>query len=388
MVSQISASLSALEECGLRRALKVRSATGGVLREPEGELLNFSSNDYLNLSHHPQVIAAAKAALDRWGTGATASRLMSGHLALHEELEAELAAWTGRESALVFGSGFLTNLGVVTALTERGTVIFEDRLNHASLLDGARLSGARLVRYRHRDPEDLARLLSRHAGAKRKLVVTDSLFSMDGDLAPLLALGQVCRKAGAWLIVDEAHAMGVFGERGGGCALGLPEEAGPFALTGTFSKSLGGYGGFVAGSALLRDLLVNRARSFIYSTGLPPASAAGALAAIRLIRQGRCRFGDDLLVRARGFRQALAACDLDSAPSNSQIVPVVLGENRLAMQASQALLAQGVLCTAVRPPTVPAGTARLRFSVTLAHSPAKLKAVVALIRREIRSLSP
>ena len=301
-------------------------------------------------------------------------------LALHGELEAELASWSGREAALVFGSGFLTNLGVIAALASPGTVIFEDRLNHASLIDGARLSGARLVRYRHNDVGHLESLLLRHEGAARRLVVSDSLFSMDGDVAPVEALGRACRSAGAWLIVDEAHAMGVFGEHGAGCCAGLPADAQPFAITGTFSKSLGGYGGFVAGDAVLMTLLINRARSFIYSTGLPPASVAGALAAIRLIRREGER-GEALLRRAEYFRSELGRHGFDTSPSCSQIVPVMLGENRRALAASEALLEEGVLCTAIRPPTVPRGTARLRFSVTLGHDEALLRGAAERVAR-------
>lgn len=367
------------------RVLRPCAGTGTVIEREGLSLINCSSNDYLGLSQHPGVRAAACAAVERWGTGATASRLMSGHLELHESLERELAVWTGQESALLFGSGFLTNLGVLSALVGRGDVIYEDRLNHASLIDGARLSGARLLRYRHNDPVHLDELLTHHGARGRPaLVVTDSVFSMDGDIAPLAEVSAVCERHGARLIVDEAHAVGVLGREGGGCCRNESVAVHPFAVVGTLSKALASYGGFVAGPRLLREVLVNRARPFMYSTGLAPACVGAAQAALGVIRGAGGELGRALLSRTDQFRRTLQERGLNTADSCSQVVPVVLGSNRRADEVSGALEREGVLCTAIRPPTVPEGTARLRFSVTLGHSVEVLAALAVSVQREVQ----
>ncbi len=362
--------LRRLAEQGLLRSLRPRPAPGGKFRQRGRTVLNFSSNDYLNLAGDERLKAAAIAAVRELGCGAAASRLMSGHLDLHERLERRLAEWVGAEAALVFGSGFLTNLGVLTAIASRGDAIFADRLNHASLVDGARLSGAKLARYRHGDAEHLASLLEGSA-ARRRIIATDSVFSMDGDAAPLREVWQLARRHAATLVVDEAHALGVFGRRGGGVCQDSPGVR-PDVVVGTLSKALGGYGGFAACSAATRELLVNRARSFIYSTALPPACLGGALAALDIVA-GSNELGRTLLDRAAMFRRLLSGAGLNVGRSCCQIVPVLVGGSDAAVALSRRLAVDGILAVAVRPPTVPAGTARLRMSVTLAHEEADLQ---------------
>jgi 8-amino-7-oxononanoate synthase len=307
---------------------------------------------------------------------------MAGDLELCEQLEADLALLVGTEAALVFGSGFLANLGVLTAAAGRGDEVFADRLNHASLTDGMQLSGARWRRYRHKDAGHLASLLAKCAadggGAGRRVVVSDSIFSMDGDRAPLDELAEVAARHGAMLVVDEAHAIGVMGAGGGGICREGGCKARPDFVVGTLSKSLGGYGGFVGCSSALRELLINRARSFIYSTGLPPGCIGAARAALAVLA-AEPQMGGQLLAKARLLRDLLAAGHLAVGATESQILPVHVGGNAEAVRLSQLLWDRGVLATAVRPPTVPAGTARLRLSVTLAHTEDELAAAAAAI---------
>ena len=361
-----TAELAEMSAQGLYRRLEARPSVGGRFDLNGRCILNFSSNDYLDLAGDERLKAAAVAAVAEYGCGAGASRLMSGHLEMHRRLERSLAALAGRDEALVFGSGFLTNLGVIGALVGRGGYVFADRLSHASIIDGARLSGAKLLRYRHNDPEHLETLLRRPHGTGRAIIVTDSIFSMDGDMAPLAELAELARRHECLLVVDEAHAIGVFGPRGQGACGALDPPVGADIIIGTLSKALGGYGGFVAGSSELRERLINGARSFIYSTALPPACLGAAIAATEALAE-RPEMGGELLARAAHFRDLLAAAGLDVGPSCSQIVPVMVGDNDRALALSRKLAAEDIIAVAIRPPTVPAGTARLRMSVTLAH---------------------
>jgi len=339
------------------------------------EYVDFSSNDYLGLSAHPALVAAAREALERYGVGSGASRLMSGDLAIHHELEEAVAAFKGTEAALVFNSGYQANTGIVPALLGRRDAVFADHLCHASQLDGAILSRAAVFRFRHNDPEHLDRMLGKRRGSfDRALVMTESVFSMDGDRAPLSPLLEVCRRHRCALLVDEAHATGVFGPQGRGCveAEGL---AGRVDLVmGTFSKALGGVGAYLAASRIGIDTLVNTARSFIYSTALPPAVIAADLAALRLCLSGETR-GEELLRRAASFRDALRRNGW-TAGGESQIVPVLAGESDRAVALSKTLAERGFLVLPVRPPTVPEGSARLRFSLTAAHTGRQVAAVV------------
>jgi len=396
--------LAALRDQGLLRQLRTLPECGARIRLADGRVvLNLSSNDYLGLADDPRVKAGAIAAVERLGCSARASRLMAGDLELCEQLEADLARLVGMEAALVFGSGFLANLGVLTTAAGRGDEVFADRLNHASLTDGMQLSQARWRRYRHKDADHLASLLAKAAAAwhgrpghepacrsgrsrghlgparvGRRVVVTDSIFSMDGDRAPLDELAEVAARHGAMLVVDEAHAIGVMGAGGGGLCREGGCKARPDFVVGTLSKSLGGYGGFVGCSSALRELLINRARSFIYSTGLPPGCIGAARAALAVLA-AEPQMGGQLLAKARLLRDLLAAGHLAVGTTESQILPVHVGGNAEAVRLSQLLWDRGVLATAVRPPTVPAGTARLRLSVTLAHTEDELAAAAATI---------
>lgn len=380
--AHVARELARLEADGLLRRTTAWPQAGGAIRLADGRtLVNLSSNDYLALARDPLVIARAGAALARYGAGACASRLMCGTLELHEELERALAELCGAEAALVLSSGFGTNAGLLPALAGRDDVLFLDRLVHASLVDGARLSGATLVRFPHSDVEALARLVERTPCRGRRVFVCESVYSMDGDVAPLAALEALARRVDAALVVDEAHALGVFGGGGGLCrALGVR----PDLLVGTLGKALGSVGGFVACDPELRAYLVNRCRSFVFATALPPASAAAALAAVERLR-AEPGLGETLLARARGLREALRARGLAVPALGTQILPVHVGGNAEAMALAARLREEGLLVTAVRPPTVPAGTARLRLSVTLAHEPAVLDRAAEAIGRAARA---
>ncbi len=368
---------------GLLRSLTARPCLGGKYVDAGRTILNFASNDYLDLARDERLKAAAIEAVAALGCGATASRLMAGSCTLHDTLEHKLAQLVGRETSLAFGSGFLTNLGVLAALAGRRSAVFADRLNHASLLDGARVSGAGLFRYRHADVGHLEELLAAHPG-QRRIIVSDSVFSMDGDVAPIADLAATALRHGALLVIDEAHAIGVFGPDGGGVCRGLPSVF-PDVIVGTMSKALGGYGGFAAGSRELRDLLVNKARSFIYSTALPPACIGSACEALDVVAAAP-DLGERLLARAKRFRSALQDLGFDTGRSTSQIIPLMLGDNQCALSFSRALKDKGILAIAVRPPTVPAGTARLRLSVTLAHTDADLEQAAGLLAETARTL--
>ncbi len=356
----------------LRRLSPSEGRRPGVALRGGRHFVDFSSNDYLGLSSHPALVDAARDALDRYGVGAGASRLMSGNLAIHHELEEEVAAFKGTDGSLVFNSGYQANTGIIPALFGRHDVVLADQFCHASQLDGARLSRATLVRFRHNDPEHLSALLEKHRGSFRKgLVMTESVFSMDGDRAPLLPLLEASRRHRCFFMVDEAHATGVFGPQGRGCveADGLTGEVD--LVMGTFSKALGSFGGYLAASRTIVDFLVNSARSFIYSTALPAPVIAANLAALRLCLAGETH-GGELLRRSEGFRDALRKNGW-IVGGVSQIVPVVVGESSRAVALSAFLAERGFLVLPVRPPAVPEGSARLRFSLTSAHKDSQLK---------------
>ena len=368
--------LDDLERRGLLRSLKPLPDNRGRLVIDGETWLNFSSNDYLDLGHHPALIAASVHAVEALGCSSAGSRLVSGHLELHAEFEAAAADLIGTEAALLFGSGFLTNLGVVPALVGDHGTIFCDRLNHASLIDGIRMSGAKWHRYRHNDTAHLDDLLAKHPavdGAPR-LVISDSIFSMDGDIAPLAEIAAVAKRHGALLLIDESHAIGVIGPNGAGlCAeLGLK----PDAITCGMGKAFGGYGGFVATSKTLAALIVNRARSFIYSTGLPPACVGAGIAALDMFVATKGALGADVMARSRRMHGLLADAGFPMPEFSSPILPVMVGDNHVAQAFAQRLAARRILCSAIRPPTVPPGTARLRLTVTRGHEDADLLAAV------------
>lgn len=369
--------LSAIQRAGLWRQLRDTPASGGKLDIGGRTLLNFSSNDYLNLSRDPDLADAAARAAREYGTGAGASRLMSGNLPIHNELEKALARLTGQEAALLFPTGYQCNTGILPALAGKEDIILSDALNHASLIDGARLSRAEIRVFSHGDADHLRRRIEECRGFRRRIILTESVFSMDGDSAPLELLRRVADEHDALLIVDEAHAIGVFGKGGG-----LAREVGilPDLTLGTMSKSLGAAGGFAATSAILRDLLINKARGFIFSTGLSPMLAGAALEAIRKVE----RFPDlgvQLLSRSQHFLDALQQRGVEAAPSNTQIIPLYVGDNLAAVALADSLRDEGILATGIRPPTVPDGTARIRFSITLAHGKTELDAAAEVISR-------
>jgi 8-amino-7-oxononanoate synthase len=368
----LEAGLARLEASGLYRRRRV------ITRDPQlkpGELrvdgrrcLAFCSNDYLGLAQDPRVARAMAEAAMEWGAGSGAAHLVTGHTAAHHALEEQLAEFTGCERALLFSTGYMANLGLVCALAGRGDLIAEDRVNHASLLDAARLSGATVHRYAHADAAAAARRLMAPAG--RKLIVSDAIFSMDGDSAPLEALARLAGESGAWLLLDDAHGLGVVGPGGRGsvAAAGLPAAA-VTALVGTLGKALGTCGAFVAGSAALIETLIQRARTYIYTTAPPPAVAAATSVALAIAREEEWR-RERLAQLVSRFRAGAAGLGLELTASDTPIQPVILGTARAALAAAEALLGTGLWVTPIRPPTVPAGSARLRITFSAVHQPA------------------
>ncbi|NJD31342.1 MAG: 8-amino-7-oxononanoate synthase [Gammaproteobacteria bacterium] len=392
LVDSVSHELAELRSAGLWRELKeIASAQEPRVVLDGREVLLFCSNNYLGLANHPSVVAAARDALAKYGASAAASPLVSGHMSIHRALEEKIAAWKGLEAALVCSSGYQANLGVIGALVGRGDVVLSDELNHASIIDGCRLSRAAVRVFRHNDVDHLSALLAESGDARRILIATEAVFSMDGDLAPLREIVALAKQFGAWTLVDEAHSTGVFGPCGAGLAaeLGLTREID--VHVGTLGKALGSAGAYVAGSRVLIDLVVNRARSFIYSTGLPPASAAAALAAIDVCeREPERAIG--LRQRVARLADRLRAAGLSVPAGDSQILPVRVSgsaveagdDARRALSAMRALLDRGVYVAAIRPPTVPPGTSRLRLSVMATHTQQDLDAacqnVIAVLR--------
>ena len=342
-----------------------REASGRVClsgKDNSLSLLDFSSNDYLALSSHPAVIEQSRIFLEKYGAGAGAARLMSGDLAIFHELEEKIARLKGKEAALLFGSGFLANSGIIPALAGRRDVIFCDRLNHASIYDGCRLSGAELQRFRHNDLDHLDELLKKKRGKNQALIVVESLYSMDGDFAPLPELAALKEKYNCLLMVDEAHATGLFGHNGGGLLQKFDITDQVDIAMGTLGKALGSYGAYAAASRPMVDYLLNRARSFIFSTALPPATIGASLAAVDIIQQ-QPELRRELWDKVKIFKDILTENGLKNLGS-SQIIPLMAGSSERAISLATALREQGIFATAVRPPTVPPGTARLRFSIT------------------------
>lgn len=344
-----------------------------------GGLVNFCSNDYLGLKDHPEVTRAFIAAAQKYGVGSGASHLVTGHGPEHEALEEELAAFTRREKALVFSTGYMANMGVIGALVDQKAVIVSDKLNHASLIDGCRLSGAEVRRYQHGDSAHARELLAA-ASQESKLLVTDGVFSMDGDVAPLPDLARTAMDCKAWLMVDDAHGLGLLGATGRGCCehFGLGHQDVP-VLIGTFGKALGTFGAFVAGDADLIEYLLQKSRTYIYTTALPPAVAAATRTALRISEREGWRREKALSLSARlqrGLRERGIATDRESPTT---IVPVVLGEAARALATSRRLEESGFLVTAIRPPTVAPGTARLRITLSAAHEEAQVDGLLSAL---------
>jgi 8-amino-7-oxononanoate synthase len=361
--ARVSRRLEAIRGDGRWRSIRTLDGAAGPRFVLDGrDLVSFASNDYLGLASHPAVAAAAHDAVDRWGTGAGASRLVVGARPVHDELESALATWKGTEAALLFPTGYAANVGVLTALADSPDVlIVSDELNHASIIDGTRLARGRVAVARHADVDHVVALLAAHDGPA--LVVTDSVFSMDGDEAPVAELAAACEARGALLVLDDAHAVL-------GPALPVEVDPGCVVRVGTLSKALGSLGGFVAGPRSIIDLLVNVARPFMFSTAPSPVDTAAALAALGVLRSAA---GDELVTRLRRHVERIR-------PGHpSPIVPVILGDEDVAMKASQLLLEQGLLVPAIRPPTVPLGSSRLRVALSAAHTEAEVDALLAAL---------
>ena len=367
----------ALAQVGLLRHLRtVMSAPTGTINLNGRDVVLLGSNNYLGLSTHPKVIAAAVEATQTFGTGASGSRLISGNSELYTTLEANLAEAKGTEAALVFSSGYAANTSVIPVLAEEGDLILSDALNHASIIDGCRLSRATKKVYQHCDVEHLKILLSESPAFRRRLIVTDGVFSMDGDIAPLPDICDLAARHDAMVLVDDAHGFGVLGKDGGGTVshFGLDEES--IIQMGTLSKAVGALGGYIAGSRVLIELLINRARGFIFTTGLPPATLAAANTALDLIRSTP-NLREHLFSHAKCLKTALIDLGYTLLPSETQILPVVLGSPQRATRAAESLLAEGVFAPAIRPPAVPSGTSRLRLTVMATHTEAEIQQAIA-----------
>lgn len=387
-----------------RHRYRQRRTTCGVgprIRHGDRELLSFCSNDYLGLAGDPRLSEALADGARRFGTGGGASHLVCGHSEAHERLEARLAEWTGCQRALLFSSGYQANLGVISALLGRGDIALHDRLNHASLLDGTRLAGARLERFAHADADDCNQRLARLDPARRRLVISDGVFSMDGDVADLAALATLCRQHRAWLMVDDAHGLGVLGASGGGTrqAQGVAAEDLPI-LVGTLGKALGTQGAFVAGSETLVEALIQFSRPYIYTTSLSPALAWATLTSLHILRdepeRRRHLFG--LIERFRRGAASLREYGLHLMPSRTPIQPLIVGSRwhegerntnaMAALELAAELEARGIWCSAIRPPTVPVGSARLRITLSAAHETADIDHLLAALFESARRLAP
>ncbi|MGM0380760.1 MAG: 8-amino-7-oxononanoate synthase [bacterium] len=363
----IEEELSSRRENNLYRKINTYSPGEGYVEKDGQKILNLSANNYLDLIGHPKVKKYYEQALEKYGTGSGASRLVTGSRPVHDKLEEKLVEHKNYQTALLFGSGYLVNMGVIPAVVGRNDYVVADRLAHASLIDGILASRANFYRYKHNNIDDLARRLENIPDDKNCLVVTESVFSMDGDLAPLEKICRLVKEHEALLLVDEAHATGVFGP----CGAGLVAESGLEDLVDftviTLSKALGGYGGAVACTARMKEFLVNKARSFIYSTAPAPPVAGSALGALRVLDE-QPELGQKLQRCAKRFRDKLREAGLSTGDSESQIIPVIVGESERTLEFSEKLEEKGLLGVPIRPPTVPEGTARVRFSVSLAHS--------------------
>ncbi len=361
--------LERIKQQGLYRSRRLISSPQDIRITINGKkVLNFCSNDYLGLANHSELIATFQQAVNQYGVGSGSAHLICGHSTAHHALEEELATFTGRERALLFSTGYMANIGVLSALLGRGDGVFEDKLNHASLLDGGLLSGANFKRYLHKDIDSLQQKFQR-SKALKKIIVTDGVFSMDGDLAPLTELAMIAKQNEAALMVDDAHGFGVLGQTGGGLVeqLALTQNDVPI-LMGTFGKAFGTAGAFVAGSEALIETLIQKARSYVYTTAMPAAIAAATSASLKLLINESWR-REKLQTLITQFKQGAKQLGLTLMASNSAIQPILIGDSQQAVAISQRLLKLGVLVTAIRPPTVPKNKARLRITFSANHQP-------------------
>lgn len=382
--------LAAIRARGTHRRMRVLDGAQAPRMTVEGrEVALFAGSNYLDLAHHPEVVEASARAARDLGCAAGGSRLINGNLALHERLEEELADFLGCEAALVFGTGYMANVGVIPALVGRGDVVVSDALNHASIIDGCRLSQADVRVFAHGDVDAMAETLADCAGRHRRvLLAVDGVYSMDGDVAPVAAAAELAARHGAMLLLDDAHGIGTLGKQGRGtaelCGVDPGGEPGVDVLVGTLGKALGSFGAFVAGSARLRELLVNVARSFVFSCALAPPQVEAARAALRLVRREPWR-REQLQANAVRLRTRLAAARLATEPNTTHIVPVVIGDNARTMATCEGLLARGYYAQGIRHPSVPEGTARLRITPMATHQPAEIDGLVDAITAELAS---
>jgi len=387
---ELEQSLRVLESQGLLRSLRrVDRRAGAIIQIGSRSYVDFASNDYLGLAGDARIASAAADALRDSGTGSTASRSISGNHAIHEELEKRLASFKGTEAALLFTSGYSANLGAIPALVGKGDRIYADQLNHASLIDGCRLSRAEVKVFPHRDIATLREMLAADAGAGRRMIVVDSVFSMDGDLFPLDELADVAEESGAWTYVDDAHATGVLGDRGTGSVEQFGVEGRIDVVMGTLGKALGTAGAFIAGSKTLVQFLLNRARSFVFTTAPPPAIAAATIESIRIVQNEPWR-REKLKANAERLRSALRGLVPEQcfeSTSSPHILPVVVGASARVMQVGAELQSRGFIVGAVRPPTVPPGTSRLRIASSTAHSEEQVDALAAHLTQILRDTS-
>ena len=378
------------EKAGMLRSLEPLTGLGrGWVRllDSDERLLDFSSNDYLALSEHPEVISASIKYLEKFGAGAGAARLMSGDLEINHLLEEEIAGLKSREAALTFGSGYLANIGIIPALVGRGDLIITDRLSHASIYDGCLLSGARIIRFRHNDMQHLEQILQeKRSQFNSCLVVVESIYSMDGDRCPLVDLVGLKKQYDFMLMVDEAHATGLYGENGAGLIEEENVSQGVDIAMGTFGKALGSYGAYAAASREVVDFLVNKARSFIYSTALPPAVVGATLASLYLVKS-EPQLRTDLHAKVTYFKKQLRKNGLKDDLGPTQIIPIMVGSSAKSLAIAEELRQNHIYVKAVRPPTVPEGSARLRFSITLYHQEKDLKRCAQLLADSLRKLS-
>lgn len=368
MPFELKRDLDQRKQENLFRSVRIAQTAQAPVMEVEGRaLLTFCSNDYLGLANHPDVIKSFQKAANEFGVGSGASHLVNGHSYFHQKLEEKIAKWTGRESVLLFSTGYMANLGAINGLLNKEDAIFQDKLNHASLLDAGLLSGARFQRYLHNDVNNLKKRLAR-CTERRRLIVTDGVFSMDGDQAPISELVTLSQEYDAWVMVDDAHGLGVLGDSGAGIceAQNLDQDAVP-VLMGTLGKAVGTAGAFVAGSQTLIDYLTNFARSYVYTTAMPPAVAAASITSINIIQTEHSRRAN-LHERIKQFRQGAKSLGLNLMDSHTAIQPIIVGDASTALQMSEKLLNKGILVSAIRPPTVPNGTARLRVTLSASHT--------------------
>jgi len=371
MLDFIEAELEDLKSQNLYRTLRTISRSDGRLIDIDGkQYLNFCSNNYLGLSNHPKVIEAAQIACKEFGAGAGASRLISGNLSIHEDLEKKIAKFKGREAAMVFPTGYMANLGTISSLVDENDTVIIDRLNHTSIIDACRLSKAKLQVYPHKDMAALEKILKRSTKFKKRLIVTDSVFSMDGDIAPLPEIAQLAKKYDAITMIDEAHATGVLGKTGRGAEEHFGIEGQIDVIMGTLSKAVGSLGGFVAGSESLIDYLRNKARSFIYTTALPPASCAASIAALEIIENE-----PELIENLRMNSRLLG--------SETPIIPIIIGDLNKTMEISAKLFEKGILASGIRPPTVPKNECRIRLTVTALHTKEDIECLVSSLPEPI-----